>query len=45
MKLHQGRIDQLNYQLNIYYVLIDYRLLNGQWYIQCIYYDYNKFNY
>ena len=25
-------------------VLIDYRLLNRQWYIQCIHYDYNKFN-
>ena len=34
-----------NYQLNIYYVLIDYRLLIRQWYIQCIHYDYNKFNY
>jgi len=28
-----------------HYVLIDYRLLNRQWYIQCIHYDYNKFNY
>jgi len=35
----------MNYQLNIYYVLIDYRLLNRQWYIQCVHYDYNKFNY
>ena len=31
--------------LPVIYVLIDYRLLNRQWYIQCIYYDYNKFNY
>jgi hypothetical protein len=29
----------------IYYVLIDYRLLNRQWYIQWNHYDYNKFNY
>jgi hypothetical protein len=28
-----------------YYVLIDYRLLNRQLYMQCIHYDYNKFNY
>ena len=34
MKLHQGA--SINYQLNIYYVLIDYRLLNRQWYIECI---------
>jgi len=35
----------INYQLNIYYVRIDYRLLNRHWYIQYIHYDYNKFNY
>jgi hypothetical protein len=29
----------------IYYVLIDYRLLNRQRYIQCNYCDYNKCNY
>ena len=31
--------------LPVIYVLIDYKLLNRQWYIQCIHYDYNKFNY
>ena len=31
--------------LFIYQVLIDYRLLNRKWYIQCIHYDYNKLNY
>jgi len=43
MKLHQGA--SINYQLNIYYVLIDYRLLNRQWYLEYIHYDYDKFNY